>query len=368
MSCYNVLTMRFFVPALFILGCFAFADSIEAANLYLDPSQRTVGKGEGTILTVRLDTSPDECVNAIDGVLELDAGLKVVDVSTGNSIFNLWVEPPTVSEDKRTVSFAGGITNGYCGRVDGDPQLTNSIMEIVVQTPSFSVGDTGVVPERAIRFAETTNAYLNDGFGTIAKLTTGNALLTVTDQVVADSSAWLDRVAEDDIAPKQFSVTLTRDASIYHGDYFIVFNTTDKQTGIDHYEVIEEPLHDFNFFGWGAQDAPWVRVTSPYVLSDQSLNSVIRVKAVDKAGNEYVASMVPDESMRGFSPVRAALYFFTTLLSLILLTLGVLVWVHVRRRQYDKYDEQLSEHYETYDGTEEYDEDEVVTETKHDEK
>lgn len=339
--------MRFFVPALFILGFFvSIAQPSSAASIYLDPSQKSIGKGESILLTVRLDTTIEECVNAIDGVIELDNGLQVVDVSTGNSIFNLWVEPPTIAADKRSVSFAGGIPNGYCGRVEGDPQLTNSLMEIAVQAPSFTIGDTGVVPERVVRFSETTNAYLNDGFGTVAALAKGNSVITVGSNFVSDSNEWLDRVAADDIAPKQFSITLTSDESVYKGKYFIVFNTTDKQTGIDHYEVIEEPLHDFNFFGWGAADAPWTRASSPYVLSDQSLNSVIRVKAVDKAGNEYVASMVPDESIRGFSPAKAATYFFAGLFSLILLTLGIIAWVHVRRRHEDDDDEALTDHHE----------------------
>ena len=32
-----------------------------------------------------------------------------------------------INKENRTVTFAGGIPNGYCGRVNGDPKLTNII-------------------------------------------------------------------------------------------------------------------------------------------------------------------------------------------------------------------------------------------------
>jgi len=110
---------------------------------------------------------------------------------------------------------------------------------------------------------------------------------------------WNTRIAADTTPPTEFSVTLGSDKSIYAGRYFIAFSTTDKQSGIDHYEVIEEPIDDFNLFLWGGIDAPWKKVRSPYLLKDQSLNSTIRVKAIDKAGNEYIATLIPDESIRG---------------------------------------------------------------------
>ena len=61
---------------------------------------------------------------------------------------------------------------------------------------------------------------------------------------------------------------------------------------------MEEPSEFRNRFIWGAATAPWVKATSPYVLKDQSLNITIRVRAIDKAGNEYVAVLVPGEEQR----------------------------------------------------------------------
>ena len=185
-------------------------------------------------------------------------------------------------------------------------------------------------------FADTTNVYLNDGLGTALKANTSGTKIVVGDNFSGGANdEWNNRVREDTIPPKQFSITLTKDDSAFHGEYFIVFNTNDKQTGIDHYEVIEERINnlgDFDFFKWGGVTAPWKRATSPYVLEDQSLNSVIRVKAIDKAGNEYVASLVPDESVRGVNTNTAILYALLAFCIIVLLLIIWLLVVHVRRK------------------------------------
>ena len=65
-------------------------------------------------------------------------------------------------------------------------------------------------------------------------------------------------------------------------NYFLVFSGIDKQTGIDYYEVKE---------GQGN----WKRAEFPYVLEDQTLQGIIEVRAVDKAGNERIAEYTPSQ-------------------------------------------------------------------------
>ncbi len=55
------------------------------------------------------------------------------------------------------------------------------------------------------------------------------------------------------------------------------------------------------------------------MLEDQSLNSIIRVKAVDKAGNEQVSNLIPEESMRTIS--RTTVYMVVSGFFLIILCL-----------------------------------------------
>lgn len=275
-----------------------------AATLYLSPTESQLKRGETGTYALRLDVDQDECVNAIDGVLSYTDNIEIVDISRGQSIMSVWVEEPVIDPATHTITFAGGIPNGYCGRIDGDPRLTNNILDVVVQSPGFVIGKKqGTSTEPAtIGVADATQVYLNDGFGTRTTVAGYPATITLLPEVGnLRDSAWSQQVTEDVLPPEAFSIALERTPNAFSNDWFITFNTTDKQTGIDHYEIIEEPITDFWAFNWGRADAPWVEARSPYVLKDQSLNTTIRVRAIDKAGNEYVATLVPDPTQRSLS-------------------------------------------------------------------
>jgi len=147
---------------------------------------------------------------------------------------------------------------------------------------------------------------------------------------------WQSVIAEDKTNPRPFSISLVSDKSIYDGRYVVTFNTTDKQSGLDHYEIMEEPLDHFNLFLWGALTAPWKTAQSPYLLTDQTLNSTIRVKAIDKAGNEYIAVYVPAEELRGVTDRGVfSLGLFLAGIVIILISLGSVI---VYRRRISKYE------------------------------
>lgn len=340
---------------LFVAVCFLFvAHPVSAATLYIEQQEAEMQPGDSIVLAVRIDTDDDECINVVDGVVHFSPNIIPVDYSLGNSILPFWVEEPTIDKENNTVTFAGGIPNGYCGRIPGDPRLTNIVLELVVQSPGFQPEDT-YEPTADITFGEETRVLLNDGAGTPATLRTFGSTVYVQsdfDGVITDE--WKERVQDDTIPPSEFSISLNKDLSAYGGRYFIVFNTTDKQTGIDHYEVMEEPLDAFELFSWGGIDAPWVPARSPYLLEDQSLNSTIRVKAVDKAGNEYIATLVPDDSERGMNVRTIVVTSFMIIGLLMLLGLGVVLYLYRRRNTVrDQADEMpythTSVHNDTYD-------------------
>lgn len=323
--------------SLCVLTVCAFPYTADAASLYIDPAQSSLNRGDALTFAVRLDTDEavNECVNAVDAVITYTANIDPVDVSIGNSIFSMWVEQPTINREDRTITFAGGIPNGYCGRVTGDPQLTNVMAELIFRSPGFAIGGSGE-PVARVAFADTSTAYLNDGQGSKASLTTYGAEIAMNDRPGAEmQNPWQDRVDADTVRPEEFSISLEQDETTFSGRHYIVFNTTDKQTGIDHYEVMEEPISQFNTFEWGRADAPWIKARSPYELDDQSLNSIIRVKAVDKAGNQYIATLIPDESMRTLSQDKFIFYVFVTFLGLVLLLvlLSVFLWYRKMRRR-----------------------------------
>lgn len=289
-------------------------------------------------MSVRLDTdeAAGECVNAVDAVISYPANIEPVDVSIGSSILNVWIEQPTINKTERTVTFAGGITNGYCGRVTGDPRLTNTLAQIVFRSPGLVVvaSEEEDISKATIEFTDQTSVYLNDGFGTSLKPVTYPAKIDLRDRAGSQiKDDWRTAVSQDNIPPVEFSINGLEQYP--NGDYYVTFSTTDKQTGIDHYEVMEQPISQFNSFSWGRADAPWVRVKQPpvHVLADQTLNSIVRVKAIDKAGNEYVATFIPDESKRKISTEEMYLVVFGfVLLVLLAAIIAVILWF-VRRRK-----------------------------------
>jgi len=268
-----------------------------AATLYIDPQSATLHRGDAVTLSVRLDTDEftGECINAIDAVISYSPSVIPVDISTGNSIFSMWVERPTINRENNTITFAGGIPNGYCGRIPGDPRLTNVVAELIFRAPGMQVGGGDNRNSAEIAFTDQTIAYLNDGFGTQAELAKFGTTLTLLDTIGSEiKDDWRIQIQNDQIPPEPFSIELVRGETVEGDRHYIIFSTTDKQTGISHYEVLEEAVEDARWFSFGAVTAPWQIVSGPvYILKDQSLTSVIRVKAVDKAGNEYIASLQP---------------------------------------------------------------------------
>jgi hypothetical protein len=332
---------RIFLVFVAFLLQVSFVLDVQAASLYMDPAFSSIGRGDAVSVSVRLDTDEanEECVNAVDGVIKYSEEVTLVDTSIGDSIFSMWVEQPKIDTANRTITFAGGIPNGYCGRITGDPRLTNNIVTLIFRAPGFSIGQNIAATSTAkIEFAPETSAYLNDGFGTKAELGLFGASIDISknpSQTLKDP--WQEAVVTDEIAPEPFAIVLHRDEKAFGGQYFIAFNTSDKQTGIDQYQVMEEPLSEFWSFEWGRADAPWITTRSPYVLHDQSLNSTIRVKAIDKAGNEYIATLVPEEAMRTMPTSQIILGAFAGLLGLIFLTiLGVFARKFIKKRRAQK--------------------------------
>ncbi len=322
---------KFFILA----GLLFCADTASAASLYMDPASATLFRGDAVTVAVRLDTdeAAGECVNAIDGVITYDDSIIPVDISVGKSILPMWVEAPVIHKENHTITFAGGIPNGYCGRVQGDPNLTNTLVELVFRAPGLQVGGGEARKSAHIGFADTTSVYLNDGIGTKATLQTFGTELTLNDGIGNEiKDDWKTVVQNDTVAPEPFSVALGRNDTTANGKFFIEFNTTDKQSGLSHYEVIEETTADSNLFRFGALNSPWAEARSPYILKDQSLVSVIRVKAVDKAGNEYIATLVPDAALRSTLIPWKLIILGGGALAVLALC-GALLWWFVRRRK-----------------------------------
>lgn len=321
-----------------------------AAALYIDPATSSLFRGDAINLSVRLDVDEEarECVNVVDATIAYPPNIDPVDVSVGKSILKFWVEEPTINREERTITFAGGIPNGYCGRVQGDPMLTNTLVELIFRSPGFVIGASQVEDSSraVIALSEESTLYLNDGKGTQVTPALYPATINLEQSVGRDGiqDPWNDAVDADTIRPEEFSIQLyQQDKS---GKWIITYSTTDKQTGIDRYEIMEDPIENLGNFQWGRADAPWMAPKHPntYELRDQTLNSVIRVKAVDKAGNERIATLIPDESIRTAPAGQTANYAIAAAGLVLLIAIAVVVVVVLRqRRAIRSNDEELEE-------------------------
>ena len=326
---------RFLLVAL-VFFC-AYTQNTFAATLYMDPASTTINRGDAVTVAVRLlpDKEQGECINVVDAVVSYSDNIQPIDVSIGKSIFNIWVERPVIDKENRKITFAGGIPNGYCGRVDGDPMLTNILAEIIFRSPGMQVGQPNSGDIATIEFLPETQALLNDGLGTLAQLSTFNSSIKLEKTpgaFIADD--WREFVKTDNIPPEKFSINLNKDSNgiNFNGRYFIDFITSDKQTGISHYEIMEEPISKIYSFDWGGVGVPWIEGESPYVLKDQSLNSIVRVKAIDKAGNEYIATLIPEESLRTISKNEIITYSVAGSV-LVLIVILIIFFFLLRKRR-----------------------------------
>ena len=327
----GVLLLPRFLFVCCVIGGILFVHTTYGAYLYLEPGAVDMYRGDTAVVDVRIDTDEGECISVVHGVILYGESVRAEAVSTGKSILNKWVENPTINESEHTVSFAGGIPGGYCGRIPGDPSLTNILAQIVFRSPGFAIGMSDK-PTAEITIDPASEVLLNDGFGTSAQLrTTGTVLNLLPSAGPKQSDTWNDRVASDNIPPADFSILFPPpDDNAFGGRYFISFESQDKQSGIDHYEVMEEPLEDLYAFKWGRVGAPWTVVTSPYILKDQTLNSTIRVKAVDRAGNATISVLVPDATLRTMSDER--LKTLLALGALLVVLMSGIGYLLIRRR------------------------------------
>jgi Tfp pilus assembly protein PilE len=320
-----------------VFGALLARDHVFAATLYMDPGEAFGFRADTITINIRLDTDEGECVNTIDGSIAYDESISAIDVGTGESILSLWVERPTIDQGTRTIRLAGGIPNGYCGRIPGDPRLTNTIATLVFQVPGFAVGGKSgsSSKEAKITFTPETRVLLNDGEGTEATLKTYGATIRLDDKPGASvSDPWALAVSGDQNPPAPFSLELVKNPDVFNNKYYIVFSTTDKESGLDHFEVLEEPFEELSLFKWGAPDRAWAEVTSPYVIKDQALRSVIRVKAVDKSGNERIATYAPEGTARLVDPLSAIIVGVLGLLVLILIVwCGYIMRKRIQRRR-----------------------------------
>jgi len=297
-----------FISLVLVFGFYFFTNEARAAFLYFEPEQGEYYQEDVFIVEVKLDTE-EERINALKVELTFPQDkLEVVDVSRGDSVLSLWPEEPTYSNLEGKVSFIGGIPLGF----EGQGKIVSIPFRVISSEESETLAE--------ITFQDSSRALLNDLLGSETSLTLKKAIFTLFPETAEDSrDEWTQELVKDNIPPESFEIMLRKDPLIFDGKYFIAFFTTDLGTGIDYYEVKEG-------------DGPWKRAVSPYLLEDQSLQGLIKVKAVDKAGNERIAELMPPIPVEPF--YKNILFWSILIIIIILIIITYIFKLKSLRKKY----------------------------------
>lgn len=245
-----------------------------AASVGFQPQNLSLPQEKAFTVTITIDTEGAN-LNAIDGTIVIAPELGNAIVTDSGSVITYWVTRPQFDETTRSINFSGTIPGGYTGK--------NGILMSLVM-PAYS----GNKLANAISITNL-KGYLNDGFGTPAKISIKQFVLGSGSSPVdpeIKEQLYIDTSKPDNIPPETFSPQVTRDDRVFDGQWFINFATTDKQSGIDRYEIQES-------LGGRIEEGRWKVASSPYVLEDQALHSYIYITAIDRQGNERIIKVFP---------------------------------------------------------------------------
>ena len=233
------------------------------------PIQNIYG-GDDFIVNLNLDTQGVN-INTVAGSISYPADLlNIKEIRSGNSLVNFWVDAPHASGT--LISFSGIIPGGYNG--------TGLVVSIVFTAKQMGLGKVSMSDFHVLR---------NDGSGSEVSTSMNPFSFSVT--TATSSVRTIITAVIDTEAPETFVPEVAQNSTIFNGQFFVAFSTTDKGSGIAKYQVKESKYPLFSFL------SVWHDGESPYVLIDQNLQSYISVKAIDKAGNIRIETINPQNSI-----------------------------------------------------------------------
>lgn len=269
---------------------------VNAAEFFATASNYAPEIGEYVQVDLFLDTKNVE-INALEtAVVFPDDLLELADFSYGNSVINYWVEKPHQTDEHNKIFFSG-ITPG--GFNEKDAYLISLI---------FKTKNTGRVE---INFAQN-KTLKNNGFGTEVFSSDKKLSFTIQTSLKGDDTENIYKNL-DNIPPEEFELFIYEDNNLFPNKKVVIFDTLDKDSGVSRYEVLEEKTG--RLLGWEFKIGRWTPASSPYILQDQKMHSNIYVKAIDRAGNERISSLIIVRPSRWYTNLN----FWAIILSAIIL-------------------------------------------------
>lgn len=297
------------IKTIILLGLFLFAKPVFAAEFFASVSNPVLELGEFTQVNFFLDTQSVE-LNALEGYIVYPTELlEIKEIIYGNSVINYWIEKPHNIENGKI--FFSGITPG------GFNENSAPLLSATFQTKNLGKAE--------INF-EKIKALQNNGYGTAVKASTKTLSLKIQPGLQGKNLENIYKTL-DKIPPEIFEPLILEDGDITFGKKVLIFDTLDKDSGVAQYEVLEEKIA--RIFGWEFKIGRWAPAQSPYLLKDQKLKSNIYVKAIDRAGNYYTASILQAQSPSWYTDFN---FWVIIIISILLLYLLGRVYDHYRKK------------------------------------
>jgi hypothetical protein len=327
---------------LIIIGFILFfpTGKVHAVTLYSGAANQTVYKDQTFVVDWFLDTEGQE-INSVSLKIKFNSEvLDAVETATGNSAIDLWVKFPEFSNQSETIELIGGIAGGakskslplfrttFRAKTSGTGKISlengSSVLlsdgfgtEVPLKftqlnfgvnsqtfTPDLLSSSTHPDPDRwykdrrvVIEVRPKPQEEYSYSFSSNLELIPDDIPDRITN-IVFDNlvdgiyyfklnsrvgngnweEASVYRVQIDSEPPLDFKPKIGFDPDIFEGKLFVTYTTTDKISGIDHYEVRVGLLD-----GWTVTDKTF------FILPSFITGENVEVKAVDTAGNERIA-------------------------------------------------------------------------------
>lgn len=178
-----------FISLFLLVIFFTFSNEVEAATLFLRPSQTEVSVGNIVNIQVSVDTV-GKVINNAESIIQFPKDLlEVVSIDKRSSIFSLWVEEPGFSNSTGQIRFNGGVPNP--GFIGGNGNVISIVFRTKVAGTASIIFSNSAVRE-------------NDGLGTdILSSKIGSEINILSNQTQTVESIISDFVITSSSHPNQ---------------------------------------------------------------------------------------------------------------------------------------------------------------------
>jgi len=270
-----------------------------ASTILLKPSTTQISIGEQFYVDVMINPY-GKTINGIEGTIAYDsAKIKFDHPEESGSQISLWIERPRVNDTGDQIEFGGIIPNGFSGVIDPFNQkekLPGQVIRLIFEGKESGIFNIG-----------TANFYitLNDGLGTMDKIDSENLILKVNtniDKIIYKSK---------NITSPTLTAEVVKNENLNNNKYTLIFEAHDEGSGIKEI-IIKEGNRN------------WKKAESPYLLIDQSRNSIIMLQATNFVGQSIVLN------------IERLPYDFYKPLNIFLLIILMLVLYFLIKKIYEK--------------------------------